>query len=64
MTTISGLFPSRRLLTFFTTINQSNIRPSEHKAADIQALKDYIALVMENEKDGSQCDTQQFICFT
>lgn len=44
------IVPEQKVADILYNINQSNIRPSELKSADIQALKDYIALVMENER--------------
>jgi len=44
------IVPEQKMADILYTINQSNIKPSELKAADIQALKDYIALVMQNER--------------
>jgi tetratricopeptide (TPR) repeat protein len=44
------IVPEQKMADILYNINQSNIRPAELKAADIQALKDYIALVMQNER--------------
>lgn len=44
------IVPEQKIADILYSINQSNIRTSELKAADIQALKDYIALVMQNER--------------
>lgn len=44
------IVPEQKVADILYNINQSNIRPSELKSADIKALKDYIALVMENER--------------
>ena len=44
------IVPEQKIADILYNINQSNIRPTELKAADIQALKDYIALVMQNER--------------
>lgn len=44
------IVPEQKVADILYNINQSNIRPAELKAADIQALKDYIALVMQNER--------------
>jgi len=44
------IVPEQKIADILYNINQSNIRPSELKSADIQALKDYIALVVQNER--------------
>ncbi len=44
------IVPEQKIADILYSINQSNIRPAELKAADIQALKDYIALVTQNER--------------
>lgn len=44
------IVPEQKIADILYNINQSNIRPAELKAADIQALKDYIALVTQNER--------------
>ncbi len=44
------IVPEQKIADILYSINQSNIRPSELKSADIQALKDYIALVVQNER--------------
>ena len=44
------IVPEQKVADILYNINQSNIRPSELKSADIKALKDYLALVMENER--------------
>jgi len=44
------IVPEQKVADILYNINQSNIRPSELKSADVQALKDYISLVMENER--------------
>ncbi len=44
------IVPEQKMADILYIINRSDIRPSELKAADIQALKDYIALVMQNER--------------
>lgn len=42
--------PEQKMADILYLINRSDIRTSELKSADIQALKDYIALVMQNER--------------
>lgn len=44
------IVPEQKVANILYNINQSNIRPSELRSADVQALKDYITLVMENER--------------
>jgi tetratricopeptide (TPR) repeat protein/uncharacterized protein YfkK (UPF0435 family) len=44
------IVPEQKMADILYVINRSDIRPSELKAEDIQALKDYITMVMENER--------------
>ncbi|NLD62342.1 MAG: hypothetical protein GX646_00445 [Bacteroidales bacterium] len=44
------IVPEQKMADILYNINQANIRTSELKSADIQALKDYVTLVMENER--------------
>jgi tetratricopeptide (TPR) repeat protein len=44
------IVPEQKMADILYNINRAEIRPSELKAADIQALKDYIALAMQNER--------------
>jgi tetratricopeptide (TPR) repeat protein len=44
------IVPEQKMADILYTINQSNIRPSELKAADIQALKDYVTLAVQNDR--------------
>ena len=44
------IVPEQKMADILYMINRSEIRPTELKAADIQALKDYIALVLQNER--------------
>ncbi len=44
------IVPEQKMADILYNINRSDIRPAELKSADIQALKDYIALVMQNER--------------
>jgi len=44
------IVPEQKMADILYNINRADIRPAELKAADIQALKDYIALAMENER--------------
>ena len=42
--------PEQKMADILYIINRSDIRPSELKAEDIEALKDYITMVMENDR--------------
>ncbi|MDF1559651.1 MAG: tetratricopeptide repeat protein [Bacteroidales bacterium] len=44
------IVPEQKMADILYMINRSNIRSSELKSEDIQALKDYIALVMQDER--------------
>jgi len=44
------IVPEQKMADILYSINQSNIKPAELKAEDITALKDYIALVVQNER--------------
>jgi tetratricopeptide (TPR) repeat protein len=44
------IVPEQKMADILYIINRSDIRPAELKAEDIQALKDYIALVMQNDR--------------
>ncbi|MDX9772776.1 MAG: hypothetical protein RBT02_05055 [Bacteroidales bacterium] len=44
------IVPEQKMADILYNINRSDIRTTELKAADIQALKDYIAMVMENQR--------------
>ncbi len=44
------IVPEQKMADILYVINRSDIRSSELKSEDIQALKDYIALVMQNER--------------
>jgi Flp pilus assembly protein TadD len=44
------IVPEQKMADILYIINRSDIRPSELKAEDIQALKDYITMVIENER--------------
>jgi len=44
------IVPEQKMADILYNINQSNIKPAELKAEDITALKDYIALVVQNER--------------
>jgi tetratricopeptide (TPR) repeat protein len=44
------IVPEQKMADILYIINRSDIRPSELKAEDIQALKDYITMVMQNER--------------
>jgi len=44
------IVPEQKMADILYAINRSDIRSSELKSADIQALKDYVALVMQNER--------------
>jgi tetratricopeptide (TPR) repeat protein len=44
------IVPEQKMADILYIINRSDIRSSELKSEDIQALKDYIALVMQNER--------------
>jgi Tfp pilus assembly protein PilF len=44
------IVPEQKMADILYNINRAEIRPAELKAADIQALKDYIALAMQNER--------------
>ncbi len=44
------IVPEQKMADILYAINRSDIRSSELKAADLQALKDYVALVMQNER--------------
>ena len=42
--------PEQKMADILYSINRADIRPAELKAADIQAMKDYIAMVAQNER--------------
>ncbi len=44
------IVPEQKMADILYIINRSDIRPAELKAEDIQALKDYVALVMQNDR--------------
>jgi len=44
------IVPEQKMADILYNINRADIRPAELKAADIQALKDYIGLAMQNER--------------
>ncbi len=44
------IVPEQKMADILYVINRSDIRSAELKSEDIQALKDYIALVMQNER--------------
>ena len=44
------IVPEQKMADILYAINRSDIRSSELKSADITALKDYVALVMQNER--------------
>jgi tetratricopeptide (TPR) repeat protein len=44
------IVPEQKIADILYIINRADIRPSELKAADIQALKDYITLAAENDR--------------
>lgn len=44
------IVPEQKMADILYSINRSDIRPAELKSEDIKALKDYIALVMQNER--------------
>lgn len=44
------IVPEQKVADILYVINRSDIRPSELKAADIQALKDYITMVTQQER--------------
>jgi tetratricopeptide (TPR) repeat protein len=44
------IVPEQKMADILYNINRADIRPAELKAADIAALKDYIALAMQNER--------------
>ena len=44
------IVPEQKIADILYTINRSDIKPTELKAEDIQALKDYVALVAQNER--------------
>jgi tetratricopeptide (TPR) repeat protein len=44
------IVPEQKIADIYYAINRSDIRPSELKAADITALKDYVTMVAQNER--------------
>lgn len=42
--------PEQKMADILYAINRADVRPAELKAADIQAMKDYIAMVAQNER--------------
>lgn len=44
------IVPEQKIADILYVINRSDIRPTELKADDINALKDYIGLVLENDR--------------
>ena len=44
------IVPEQKMADILYSINRADIRPAELKAEDIAALKDYIALAMQNER--------------
>lgn len=44
------IVPEQKMADILYIINRSDIRPSELRAEDIQALKDYITMVMDNDR--------------
>jgi tetratricopeptide (TPR) repeat protein len=44
------IVPEQKMADILYNINRSDIRTSELKAEDLQALKDYVALVIQNER--------------
>jgi len=44
------IVPEQKMADILYNINRSDIRNTEMKAEDIQALKDYIAMVMQNQR--------------
>jgi tetratricopeptide (TPR) repeat protein len=44
------IVPEQKMADILYNINRADIRPAELKAEDIAALKDYIALAMQNER--------------
>ena len=44
------IVPEQKIADIYYTINRSDIKPSELKAADITALKDYVTMVAQNDR--------------
>ncbi|MCI0522655.1 MAG: hypothetical protein L0Y37_03270 [Bacteroidales bacterium] len=44
------IVPEQKMADILYVINRADIRPAELKAEDIQAMKDYIAMVAQNER--------------
>jgi tetratricopeptide (TPR) repeat protein len=44
------IVPEQKIADILYTINRSDIKPTELKAADVTALKDYITMVEQNQK--------------
>lgn len=44
------IVPEQKMADILYMINRADIRPAELKAADLQAMKDYIAMVAQNER--------------
>ncbi|MCU0378816.1 MAG: hypothetical protein MUC78_11230 [Bacteroidales bacterium] len=44
------IVPEQKMADILYVINRADIRPAELKAADIQAMKDYITMVAQNER--------------
>ncbi|MFZ2285362.1 MAG: hypothetical protein WAV93_00075 [Bacteroidales bacterium] len=44
------IVPEQKMADILYSINRSDVKPTELKAEDIQALKDYINLAMQNER--------------
>ncbi len=56
--------PEQKMADILYAINRADVRPAELKAADIQAMKDYIAMVAQNERMEIKGVNSKLICFT